>query len=406
VVPVYDQWDMTRRCLASLAEQEAGADFEVLVVDNGSTDETPGSCPAMGRGLFGEAFEYLAPGENLNFGPGCNLGAGEARGENLFFLNNDTTVTPGWAGPLMDAISGGAGAAGPLLIFPGSGSVQHLGVAFHVGLEASHLHSHIPGDHPLALKRRDLQAVTGAALMIPRDLFMRIGGFYPEYRNGCEDLELCCRVREHGRSVVCEPDSVVVHAAGQSVGRGEEEARNFALLRERCGHCFRPDFREFARRDGYILRLNEICDPYMAAPPERSRRHLDTVGDFDEAACRAILQQEIYWEEGYEALARFLESAGRLREAMYARYEQSMFFERKEHLLEFVRLARLNRDREAVSLAQRALAMIRAEEEDPDGLLAKARAGYEHYEESGDRETAELYRDRMEAVQNAVNGAD
>lgn len=393
IIPVFNQWRLTRQCLASLAETSDGASLEVLVVDNGSTDQTPGDCPAMGRALFGEAFEYVSPGRNLNFGPGCNLGASRASGENLFFLNNDTLLKPGWLAPLLAAIEGGSGAAGPLLLFPGSGSVQHLGVTFHVGLEAAHLHSHIPGNHPLAKKRRVLQAITGAALMVPRRLFEDIGGFYPEYENGCEDLELCCRVRERELSVTCEPASEIIHLAGQSPGRGRAEDRNFRLLRERCGLCFEPDFQKFAREDGYSLRLSEVCDLYMATPPDRSQAHLAAVGDFDEAKCREILEREIYWLEGYDILAEHLEARGALREAMLARYEQALFFQCKEHLLEFMRLARAVRDFEAVEHAGRALGLILADQRNEARLRAKAEAGLAHYRESGDSELAGLYED-------------
>ena len=393
-MPVYNKWELTGQCLASLADNPAGASFEVLVVDNGSTDATSAECPALGRALFGDGFKFLSPGENLNFGPGCNLGAENARSGNLFFLNNDTLATENWAGPLLDELAGGAGAAGPLLLFPDSQSVQHLGICFHVGFQAGHLHSHVPRGHPLARKTRELQAVTGAALMIPKALFFEAGGFYPGYANGCEDLELCCRVRQKGMSVTCQPESVIYHLAGASEGRYDREAENYRLLQSRAGGCFEPDFHALAAADGYELRPAENLDEYMAVPEERAAEHAARVGDFDEALCRDLLEKEIYWQEGYEMLAARLERAGAFEDALMVRYRQSLYTPTRDALLRLGALAgRLGLADAATAAAAGAEEMTR-QAADKQRMAALARERVEFYRSAGEDRLAAMYEKR------------
>lgn len=176
VIPVFNQWKLTADCLRSLREHTPDEDVQVIVVDNGSTDETAGACGVLGHELFGTRFEHVRLDENINFGPGCNLGASRADADFLFFLNNDTLLTPGWLAPLLTSFQNNLqqGAVGPLLLFPVTDRVQHVGVAFRPEKEGAHLYEQFPGDHPLVHVKRSLQAITGAALLIPRALFVQV----------------------------------------------------------------------------------------------------------------------------------------------------------------------------------------------------------------------------------------
>lgn len=90
IIPVFNQWALTAGCLRSLREHTQRDDVQVIVVDNGSADETAAACGPMGKELFGERFEHVRLEKNINFGPGCNLGASRADADFLFFLNNST----------------------------------------------------------------------------------------------------------------------------------------------------------------------------------------------------------------------------------------------------------------------------------------------------------------------------
>ncbi len=299
IIPVFNQWSLTEQCLHSLRKYTPGDSFEVIVVDNGSTDETPIRCPELGRALFGACFKHIRLEYNINFGPGCNLGATRAKGTLLFFLNNDTLLTTGWLPPLVKAFAseGQLGAAGPVLLYPDSNRVQHLGLVFTPTNNVSHLFHFFPGDHSVVGRERILQAITGAALMTSRDIFERAGRFWEEYRNGYEDLDLCSRIRALGFTLRCIPQSQIYHLASKTPGRFNAEDHNSLILARRCCHSFQPDLHRFASEEGYQLRLTHLLSPnlvYVCKDLESKPFDLDRTW--------ATVLAEPLWEAGYELL--------------------------------------------------------------------------------------------------------
>ena len=140
IIPVRNQWKLTEACLRSLAEHTPQDDIQILVMDNGSTDDTSTQCAPLGAALFGSRFRHIPLGHNRNFGPACNEGAHAADADYLFFLNNDTLLTAGWLPPLLDAFARqpDLGATGPLLLYP-DGRVQHAGVTFTPKIGRAHV---------------------------------------------------------------------------------------------------------------------------------------------------------------------------------------------------------------------------------------------------------------------------
>ena len=162
IIPVFNKWELTRKCLKSIAETTDSSRVEVIVVDNASSDTTERGCPFLGKQLFGDSFRYVRNKENRNFAGACNQGAELAEGEFLIFLNNDTEVQPNWYQPLLDDFVhyDDIAATGPILVFPEETvlgrMVQHLGVYVnYYGVD--HLYKGIPYASPLARKRRFFQ---------------------------------------------------------------------------------------------------------------------------------------------------------------------------------------------------------------------------------------------------------
>ena len=302
IIPVFNQWPLTAGCLRSLREHTPREDVQVIVVDNGSTDETAQACGKLGRELFGERFEHVRLDENINFGPGCNLGASRADAEFLFFLNNDTLLTPQWLQPLLSVFGfrTRCGAAGPLLLYPDHDRIQHLGVTFTPTNHVEHLYHYLPATHPVVFVRRDLQAITGAALMIPAGVFAQAGRFCEEYRNGYEDVDLCRQIRGLGLTLHCVPKSRVYHLTSRTSGRFDAESHNARVLARRCQGAFHPDMHRFAHADGYEVRLT----PTLAANIVRVRPG-DETKDFGMERLWAEIQADPLWEEGYERLVEF-----------------------------------------------------------------------------------------------------
>jgi GT2 family glycosyltransferase/SAM-dependent methyltransferase/Flp pilus assembly protein TadD len=229
IIPVYNNLELTKQCLTALASVTTGVDYEVILVDNGSTDGTA----AFLQTLQGDV-RIIRNDENRGFAKACNQGAKEARGKYLVFLNNDTIPQSNWLGPLVQEVDGqpDVGIVGSKLLYPDD-TVQHAGVVFSRDGAPYHIYRRVPADSPAVGKRREFQAVTAACLLIRRDLFEAVGGFDEAFVNGFEDVDLCLKVRGIGFRVIYQPRSVLIHLEGQTLGRKAGEADNYRLLRER-----------------------------------------------------------------------------------------------------------------------------------------------------------------------------
>ena len=122
IIPVFNQFRFTQGCLASLQEHQGTERFEVIVVDDGSTDASTEAIPQM------PGVVYLRNKTNCGFVASCNRGAAAARGNYLVFLNNDTLVEPGWLTALLETFAeeSRAGIVGSKLVYP-DGRLQEAG---------------------------------------------------------------------------------------------------------------------------------------------------------------------------------------------------------------------------------------------------------------------------------------
>jgi GT2 family glycosyltransferase len=223
VVVTHGQRAVTERGLDALAAalgDQLGHAWELVLVDNDSPDDTPALLQQ-----WSDRAEVLLLQRNLNFAGGCNAGAARARGDVLVFLNNDTEVVPGALEALVAQVAEpGVAIAGPRLLF-GDGTIQHAGVAFlrnALGVMPQHVFHHQDGMLPAARGTYELDCVTGACLVVRRDVFEQLGGFDEGYRNGLEDVDLCLRVRMAGHRIVYRGDIAFVHAEGASRGAGSD----------------------------------------------------------------------------------------------------------------------------------------------------------------------------------------
>ena len=308
IIPVFNQWELTRACLKGLASTTKDKSVEVIVIDNASTDVTPDACPFLGKQLFGGAFRYFRCTSNMNFGPASNIGAAIAVGKYLIFLNNDTVPLPGWYQPLIDDFSKfpKIAATGPLLMYPKSKpfghTVQHLGVFVSPFLKVGHLYEGIPAESPLAQKRRFFQIITGACMVIPRKLFIEVGQFDEEFINGFEDVDLCLRLWHQGYRMTVNPEAKVIHHKSQTPGRHQFEEANSRYLSQKCQGMFIPDWHVHLKNDGMSLRVG-AWQTFQASLPAEQCRRLDTIAEsasYEELA--TLLVRHPFWENGWRHL--------------------------------------------------------------------------------------------------------
>jgi len=214
VIPVYDKIVWTLACLRSIAGHAGPVPFEVVVVDDGSTDATPERLAAI------EGLRVVRNPHNLGFVGSCNAGAAVARGEYLLFLNNDTVVTAGWLEALVACLEQAplAGLVGARLIYPDGRLQEAGGIVFDDGSGWNVGRFDDPDDPRFAF-RREADYCSGAAILLRRALFERLGGFDTRYAPAYyEDTDLAFAVRAAGLRVYVEPAATVVHFEGVTSG--------------------------------------------------------------------------------------------------------------------------------------------------------------------------------------------
>ena len=168
----------------------------------------------------------IALGSNRYFGEANNIAAEQARGEYLFFLNNDAFVHEGWLQPLLDIFDRlpNAGAAGSRLVFP-DGTLQEAGALITWDGITNQLGKFTPPDGERYSSVRQVDYVSAAAMLIRRDEFLGLLGFdmcwEPAY---FEDVDLCLSLRTIGKGVYYCPNSVVTHVENAS-SLDEEQQR-------------------------------------------------------------------------------------------------------------------------------------------------------------------------------------
>ncbi|MEI6126908.1 MAG: glycosyltransferase family 2 protein, partial [Pseudomonadota bacterium] len=245
ILPVWNNARLTQRCLMSIAGNTQYPDYEVIIIDNCSTDATPD----LLKGLSGDV-RVITNSENFGFARACNQGADAAQGEYLLFLNNDTEVQPGWMEHLAEILSSDpqVAAAGSRLLYP-DGTIQHAGIIIvddrGTGdpLLAENIYRGLPGNIPDAHRMKTFQALTAACLMVRKSCFMQAGLFFEGFRNGYEDVDLCFKLRRRRWRLVYQPLSVVIHHESKSGTERFARAKdNIGLLHGRWRGRVRPDF--------------------------------------------------------------------------------------------------------------------------------------------------------------------
>lgn len=219
IIPTRDKVELLRKCVESIAARTRYPDYEIVLVDNGSQQaETHQYYDRLRQDPRVRRVEF--PGE-FNYSAANNLGARQAGGEILLFLNNDTEIiNPDWLEELARwAARPEVGIVGAQLLYP-DGTIQHAGIV--VGMEGH-------GSHVFAGGRagdwtpfgpaewyRNVSAVTGACLAVRREVFQAIGGFDEAYQLVFNDIEICQRARAHGYRVVYTPYARLIHHEGQT----------------------------------------------------------------------------------------------------------------------------------------------------------------------------------------------
>ncbi len=280
LIPVLNKLDYTKKCLEALRENTKDIAYEIIVVDNGSTD---GSGAFLKEQAAGDPrLKVIHNKHNVGFSRANNQALAEARGKYVLFLNNDTEPAAHWLDAMLAIVRNDrtVGAVGAKLLYP-DGTIQHAGVAIvddrKVGdpLLARHILAGRPKDFPQANVMVEFQAVTAACLLMPADLARELKGFDEGYYNGYEDVDLCFRIREKGYKVVYQPHAELIHHESKSgAERFKKVAENIRRLHQRWLGRVAHDFR--LEENGEAVQLNGPIRLYTppgqeTAPPADDR---------------------------------------------------------------------------------------------------------------------------------------
>lgn len=249
IIPTRDRVGMLRRCVESILARSTYPDFEVVVVDNQSSDRG-----ALGylRELAGRervrVLRYDAP---FNFSAINNWAARQCTGPLLALVNNDIeVVSPDWLEEMAGfAVRPGTGAVGAMLYYPDD-TIQHAGMLLGIHGVAGHVYAGKPrghhGYHGRALVAQNLSAVTGACMLVRRELFEAVGGMDEQLPIEFNDVDFCMRLRQRGYLNVWTPFACMYHH--ESASRALEDAAaktmreaGIALMMDRWRDALRND---------------------------------------------------------------------------------------------------------------------------------------------------------------------
>jgi O-antigen biosynthesis protein len=217
IIPVYNKYEYTAACLHSIAEHTRAGEFEIIVVDDCSSDHTAGWLERC------SGLRVIRNETNAGFIRSCNAGAQAATGEFLVFLNNDTTVTTGWLESLIGTFERipDAGVVGARLVYPDGRLQEAGGIIFNDASGWNYGRDDDP-DRPQYNFVNEADYVSGACLAIRRDDFQQLGGFDTRFAPAYyEDTDLCFQVRAMSKRVIYQPAATIVHHEGISSGTEE-----------------------------------------------------------------------------------------------------------------------------------------------------------------------------------------
>lgn len=214
IIPCYNQVFYTYECLRSIAEYTKDVDYEVILADDVSTDAT------QKIGKFVKNVIVSRNITNQGFLKNCNQAAKKARGRYIMFLNNDTQVTEGWLSSLVRLIESddSIGMVGSKLVYPDGRLQEAGGILWSDGSGWNYGRLDDP-DKPEYNYVKDVDYISGAAILLSKSLWDQIGGFDERFAPAyCEDSDLAFEVRKAGYRVVYQPLSKVIHFEGVSNG--------------------------------------------------------------------------------------------------------------------------------------------------------------------------------------------
>lgn len=221
IIPVYNEFEYTYNCLKSILKNSGDIAYEILIADDCSSDVTREIDKVV------KNVRLITTEKNVRFLLNCNHAAQYAKGKYILFLNNDTQVQANWLEPLVSLIERDEkiGMVGSKLVYPDGYLQEAGGIVWKDGSAWNYGNRKSPED-PEYNYVKEVDYISGAAIMIRKALWEEIGGFDERFTPAYyEDTDLAFEVRKRGFKVMYQPLSVVVHFEGVSNGTDIESGQ-------------------------------------------------------------------------------------------------------------------------------------------------------------------------------------
>lgn len=221
IIPNKDERETLKNCLESIWKMSSYTNYEIIIVENNSTDPETFAYYKEIDGKNGVRVVYWKHG--FNYSALNNYGFSYANGEYILCLNNDITViTPDWLERMIGHCQREkVGITGVRLYYPDN-TIQHAGVIVGIGGVAGAMFVGIARERSgylrKAILQQDLSAVTAACMMVDRKAWEAVGGFNEDLAVAFNDIDFCLKVRDQGYLVVYEPNVEMYHYESKSRG--------------------------------------------------------------------------------------------------------------------------------------------------------------------------------------------
>lgn len=290
IIPTRDRVELVRQCVDSILSRTTYSNYEVIIVDNQSTERT--TLDYFAKVIADARVRVWPHARPFNYSEINNSAVAQCRGELICLLNNDIEViSEGWLEELVShALRPEVGAVGAMLYYP-DGTIQHAGVVTGVHGVAAHPYSGMPRGFPGQMSRARLtqamSAVTAACLVVRRDVYEEVGGLDETLAVAFNDVDFCLRLCEHGYSNIWSPFAELYHH--ESATRGRENTpekhdrfmREVELMKRRWGTRLERD-------PAYNPNLTLAGEPFSLAFPPR-HWHSDEPGFPEQAGAPSVL---------------------------------------------------------------------------------------------------------------------
>jgi glycosyltransferase involved in cell wall biosynthesis len=276
IVPTRNRADLLGPCLDGLLNRTSYQPLEIIVIDHQSDD--PSTVALLERAAQDPRVRIMRYEGEFNYSAMNNRAVEIAQGDIIGFINNDTeVVTSDWLSEMVAlAMHRHTGAVGAKLLYP-SGRVQHAGVGLGIGGVAGHLFPEAGAEDVGYFGRLQLvsnvSAVTGACLLVKKNLFHAVGGFNEtDLRVAFNDIDLCLKLRRMSLLNVWTPFALLIHHESPSRGRDTEPENRARFQRE--AEWMRQTWGPFLEDDPYLNPNFSLDNGFfnLAFPPRRKKK--------------------------------------------------------------------------------------------------------------------------------------